>query len=68
MRPDRLTFAAARGLSNCVGTTLLHFRDSDAFDADEKLVLELAEAITATPALVSDDSRSGWWIGSSLRP
>lgn len=31
------------------------FRDSDAFDADEKLVLEYAEGISSTPVNVSDE-------------
>jgi len=31
------------------------FRDSDAFDEDEKLVLEYAEGITRTPVEVSDE-------------
>ena len=31
------------------------FRDSDAFDADEKLVLEYAEGISSTPVQVSDE-------------
>ena len=31
------------------------FRDSEAFSEDEKLVLELAEAMTRTPALIDDE-------------
>ena len=34
---------------------LPRFRDSDAFDDDEKLVLEYAEGISKTPADVSDE-------------
>ncbi len=34
---------------------LPNFRDSDAFDEDEKLVLEYAEGITRTPVEVSDE-------------
>lgn len=33
------------------------YRESDLFDADEKLVLELADAMTATPARVSLELR-----------
>src|SRR6476646_4505951 len=33
------------------------WRDSTAYDDAERLVLELAEAMTATPAVVSDDLR-----------
>ena len=32
-------------------------RESNLFDADQKLVLELADAITATPAQVSEELR-----------
>lgn len=32
-------------------------QESDLFDADEKLVLELADAITATPATVTPELR-----------
>ena len=35
-----------------------YFCESSLYSADEKLVLELAEAITATPARVSDDLRT----------
>lgn len=34
------------------------YRESDAFDPDERLVIELAEAMTATPAEVGQDLRS----------
>jgi alkylhydroperoxidase family enzyme len=33
------------------------WRDSTAFDADERLALELAEAMTATPADIGEDLR-----------
>ncbi len=33
------------------------YRESDLFDADQKLVLELADAISATPAQVTDEMR-----------
>ena len=33
------------------------YGESDLFDADQKLVLELADAISATPAQVTDDLR-----------
>ena len=51
------TIARAAGVTDTQLSDLPHFRDSDAFDADEKLVLELAEVVTSTPALVSDDLR-----------
>jgi alkylhydroperoxidase family enzyme len=35
-----------------------YFRESSLYSADEKLVLELAEAMSATPARVSDELRS----------
>jgi AhpD family alkylhydroperoxidase len=34
---------------------LATYRDSDAFSAGEKLALELAEAMTRTPAVIDDD-------------
>lgn len=34
-----------------------HWRDSTAYDEEERLALELAEAMTATPADVTDDLR-----------
>jgi alkylhydroperoxidase family enzyme len=49
--------ARAAGVSDTQLSDLPRFRYSDAFDADEKLVLELAEVVTSTPALVSDDLR-----------
>jgi AhpD family alkylhydroperoxidase len=51
------TLARAAGVTDTQLSDLPHFRASDAFDADEKLVLELAEVVTSTPALVSDDLR-----------
>ena len=36
-------------------TEIPRFRESDAFDADEKLVLEYAEGISRTPVEVSDE-------------
>jgi AhpD family alkylhydroperoxidase len=51
------TLARAAGVTDAQLAALPRFRDSDAFDADEKLVLQLAEAITATPALVSEELR-----------
>jgi len=51
------TISRAAGVSDAQIAALPRFRDSEAFDADEKLVLELAEAITSTPALVSEDLR-----------
>ena len=35
-----------------------YFRESSLYSADEKLVLELAEAMSTTPARISDDLRS----------
>jgi alkylhydroperoxidase family enzyme len=35
-----------------------YFRESSLYRADEKLVLELAEAMSATPAHISDDLRT----------
>ena len=37
---------------------LNYFRESSFYDSDEKLVLELAEAMSATPARISDDLRT----------
>lgn len=37
---------------------LHRYRESDAFDADERLVLELADAVTSTPAEVPDELRA----------
>ena len=35
-----------------------YFRESSLYSADEKLVLELAEAMSTTPARISDELRS----------
>ena len=35
-----------------------HWRTSDAFDDDDRLVLELSDAMTSTPADVPDDLRA----------
>ena len=35
-----------------------YFRESTLYSEDEKLVLELAEAMSTTPARISDDLRS----------
>jgi AhpD family alkylhydroperoxidase len=51
------TLARIAGVTDTQLAALPRFRDSEVFDADEKLVLDLAEAITATPALVSADLR-----------
>lgn len=37
---------------------LSSYRTSDAYDADERLVVELAEAMTQAPAVVTDELRS----------
>jgi AhpD family alkylhydroperoxidase len=37
---------------------LPQYRTSDAFDDDERLVMELAEALTYVPAMVDDDLRA----------
>ena len=46
------------GLSDEELLNLARFRESDVYDHRQKLVLELAEAITSTPATVSDDLRT----------
>lgn len=45
------------GLSDDQLRNLNYWDQSDLFSSDEKLVLELADAITATPAPVSQDLR-----------
>ena len=45
------------GISDDQIRNLNWYQESDLFDADEKLVLELADALTATPARVSDGLR-----------
>jgi alkylhydroperoxidase family enzyme len=47
----------AAGLSDEQIRNLNWHRESNLFDADQKLVLELADAITATPAQVSEELR-----------
>jgi alkylhydroperoxidase family enzyme len=49
--------ARGSGLSDAHLRDLPRFRASDRFDDDERLVLELAEAMTMTPAVVPDDLR-----------
>jgi AhpD family alkylhydroperoxidase len=51
------TLARAAGVTDTQLAALPRFRDSDEFDADDKLVLELADAITSTPALVPEELR-----------
>lgn len=46
---------------------LEHWRDSDAYDDDERLVLQLAEAMTATPAEVAEDLRDRLGVRFSER-
>jgi AhpD family alkylhydroperoxidase len=47
--------ARGTGASERQLTELAGFRDSDAFSDEEKLVLEYAEAMTRTPAVIDDD-------------
>src|SRR6266536_169567 len=49
--------ARATGIAEAQLRDLPRFRDSDAFDADEKLVLELAEAMSGTPVYVPGELR-----------
>ena len=49
--------ARATGITEAQLRDLPKFRDSDAFDAREKLVLELAEAMSGTPVNVPDELR-----------
>lgn len=49
--------AAAVGISETQLRDLPRYRDSDQFDADETLVLEVAEAMTRTPAEFPDGLR-----------
>ena len=51
------TLAKLAGVTEGQLAALPRFRDSAAFDGDEKLVLEFAEAISATPALVPEELR-----------
>jgi alkylhydroperoxidase family enzyme len=45
------------GISDDQLRNLNYYDQSDLFNADEKLVLELADAITATPARVTQELR-----------
>jgi alkylhydroperoxidase family enzyme len=45
------------GISDDQIRNLNWYQESDLFDADEKLVLELADALTATPARVTPELR-----------
>jgi alkylhydroperoxidase family enzyme len=47
----------AVGISDDQIRNLNWYQESNLFDSDEKLVLELADALTVTPARVSDDLR-----------
>jgi AhpD family alkylhydroperoxidase len=47
--------ARASGLREDQLRELPRYRTSDAFDADERLVMELAEAMTGSPAVVPDE-------------
>jgi alkylhydroperoxidase family enzyme len=49
--------ALAGGITEAQLRDLPRFRDSDAFNPDEKLVLELAEAMSRTPVYVPDQLR-----------
>lgn len=50
-------FARRAGVSDAQLMALPQFRDSDLFTADEKLVLEFSERLTATPAVVDKEFR-----------
>ena len=50
-------FSRAEGLTDAQLRALPSFRESEEFSDTEKLVLELAEAMTRTPTHVSDDLR-----------
>lgn len=51
------TLAKLAGVTDDQLRTLPHYRDSDLFGTDEKLVLQFAEAVSATPAFVSEELR-----------
>ncbi|MGH9172527.1 MAG: carboxymuconolactone decarboxylase family protein [Acidimicrobiales bacterium] len=51
------SLAKLSGATDAQLVALPRYRQDDHFDDDEKLVLELAEAVTDTPALVSEDLR-----------
>jgi len=48
----------ALGIGDETMAALANYEDSELFDATEKLVLDLAVAMTRTPAVVSDDLRT----------
>jgi len=50
--------AKLAGITDAQLSALPNFRESELFNADEKLVLEFAEVVTKTPALVPDELRS----------
>lgn len=52
-------FARRAGLSDRQLLELHHYDTSDAFDDDERFVLELATALTATPLTLTDAMRKG---------
>ena len=49
--------ARLAGITDAQLAALPHFRDSELFDEDEKLVLEFAEVVSKTPALVHEELR-----------
>lgn len=49
--------AQHEGITEAQLNALPHYRTSDEFSADEKLVLELAEAMTRTPAAIPEELR-----------
>lgn len=50
--------AGRAGISPAQLRALSSFRDSEEFNADDKLVLELAEAMTTIPTTIDDDLRA----------
>jgi AhpD family alkylhydroperoxidase len=51
------TLAKLAGVTDSQLAALPQYRDTELFDADEKLVLEFADVLTATPALVPEELR-----------
>lgn len=49
--------AKLAGITDDQLRALPHYRDSEVFDADEKLVLQFAEAVSGTPAHVPEELR-----------
>jgi AhpD family alkylhydroperoxidase len=49
--------ASRAGITPAQLRALPNYRDSDEFSSDDKLVLELAEAMTAIPTVIDDDLR-----------